>query len=100
MEAVAQGRVWTGKQALAHGLVDKLGGLEVCHSLIKASIFTRCFKDAIKAAKTLANIPETATPFVQIFPKKSLKPLLKPPKNRDEADSYHPANHCTFTNTQ
>ncbi len=28
VEAVAQGRVWTGKQALEHKLVDKLGGLE------------------------------------------------------------------------
>jgi protease-4 len=28
LEAVAQGRVWTGVQALEHGLVDELGGLE------------------------------------------------------------------------
>lgn len=28
VHAVAQGRVWTGEQALAHGLVDELGGLE------------------------------------------------------------------------
>ncbi len=28
LEAVAGGRVWTGRQALAHGLVDELGGLE------------------------------------------------------------------------
>jgi ClpP class serine protease len=25
---VAEGRVWTGRQALAHGLVDRLGGIE------------------------------------------------------------------------
>ena len=29
VHAVAQGRVWTGEQALAHGLVDELGGLDV-----------------------------------------------------------------------
>ncbi|MEZ4699566.1 MAG: signal peptide peptidase SppA [Rhodothermales bacterium] len=29
VDKVAQGRVWTGKQALAVGLVDELGGLEV-----------------------------------------------------------------------
>jgi protease IV len=29
VHAVAQGRVWTGEQALEHGLVDELGGLEV-----------------------------------------------------------------------
>jgi protease-4 len=28
IEAVAQGRVWTGRQALDNGLVDRLGGLE------------------------------------------------------------------------
>lgn len=28
VHAVAQGRVWTGEQALEHGLVDELGGLE------------------------------------------------------------------------
>jgi protease IV len=29
VEAVAQGRVWTGQEALAKGLVDRLGGLDV-----------------------------------------------------------------------
>jgi len=28
VEAIAQGRVWTGQQALANGLVDELGGLD------------------------------------------------------------------------
>jgi ClpP class serine protease len=28
VEAVAQGRVWTGRAALQHGLIDQLGGLE------------------------------------------------------------------------
>lgn len=28
IDTIGQGRVWTGNQALAHGLVDKLGGLE------------------------------------------------------------------------
>ncbi|MBA4175054.1 MAG: signal peptide peptidase SppA [Leptothrix sp. (in: Bacteria)] len=28
IDAVAQGRVWAGKDALGHGLVDRLGGLE------------------------------------------------------------------------
>jgi protease-4 len=28
LRAVARGRVWTGADALAHGLVDRLGGLE------------------------------------------------------------------------
>jgi len=40
MEALAQGRVWTGEQAHASGLVDKLGGLDA----------------AIQAAKHLAAV--------------------------------------------
>jgi len=42
IHAIAQGRVWTGKQAAANGLVDKLGGLEA----------------AIACAKRMARIPE------------------------------------------
>jgi len=42
VHAVAQGRVWTGKQAHAHGLVDQIGGLH----------------DAIQAAAELADIDD------------------------------------------
>ncbi len=35
IDAVAQGRVWTGKQALELGLVDELGGLETALSIAK-----------------------------------------------------------------
>ena len=42
VDAVAQGRVWTGTDALAHGLVDELGGYDA----------------AVKSAAQLANLPE------------------------------------------
>jgi protease-4 len=42
IDAVAQGRVWDGRAALGHGLVDGLGGLG----------------DAVKAAATRAKLPE------------------------------------------
>jgi protease-4 len=42
---VAQGRVWTGKQALERGLVDALGGLQ----------------EAVVTAKQLANLDEQAS---------------------------------------
>ena len=35
IHAVAQGRVWTGRQALQHGLVDALGGLDAAVDLAK-----------------------------------------------------------------
>ena len=36
VHAVAQGRVWTGRQAKAHGLVDELGGLRRAVDIAKA----------------------------------------------------------------
>jgi protease-4 len=35
IDAVAQGRVWTGRQAREHGLVDELGGLDAAVDLAK-----------------------------------------------------------------
>jgi len=35
IDAVAQGRVWTGSDALQHGLVDRLGGMDVALDLAK-----------------------------------------------------------------
>ena len=35
VEAVAQGRIWTGRQALDNGLVDQLGGLDVALDLAR-----------------------------------------------------------------
>ena len=44
IDAVAQGRVWTGAQAKDRGLIDRVGS----------------FDDAVQAAKTRAKLPETA----------------------------------------
>jgi len=40
MEEVAQGRVWTGKDAASHGLIDAIGGLSraVAIAKLKAGI--------------------------------------------------------------
>ncbi len=35
VEAVAAGRVWTGRQALAHGLIDTLGGLDDAYAMAR-----------------------------------------------------------------
>jgi protease-4 len=49
IDEIANGRVWTGKQALAHGLVDELGDFDV----------------ALKAACREANLPEDGSVRVQ-----------------------------------
>lgn len=53
VEAAAQGRVWTGRQALALGLVDALGGLE----------------EAFDAAKQALGIPAGDPVYVERLPK-------------------------------
>jgi len=53
IDAIAQGRVWTGQQALERGLVDRLGS----------------YGDAIKAAKTRAKLAEdTRVEYVERAP--------------------------------
>jgi protease-4 len=44
IQAIARGRVWTGADALANGLVDELGGL----------------RDAVRIARERAGLPDTA----------------------------------------
>jgi protease IV len=51
--AAAEGRVWTGRQALEHGLIDELGGIE----------------EAFAAAKRAAQIPADEPVSVERFPK-------------------------------
>jgi protease IV len=52
IDAVARGRVWTGRQAKEHGLVDELGGLET----------------AVRIAKERANIPEDEDVQLVVYP--------------------------------
>lgn len=52
-QKLAQGRVWTGEQAVANGLADEVGGLE----------------QAIAEARKEAGMPDQATSFVDIYPR-------------------------------
>jgi protease-4 len=79
---VARGRVWTGADALAHGLVDELGGIE----------------DATAIARRRAGLPATAP--VRIYPKVSPLDRLRQPASSESpaaaaasllADSWGPA---------
>lgn len=62
VEAVAQGRVWTGADALERGLVDELGGLRA----------------AVRRAKVLAGLPEDAKVRIVNYPGSSLWEFLRP----------------------
>jgi len=53
IEALAQGRVWSGAQALKNGLIDQIGGLS----------------QAISVARALAKIPEDQEMTTVIYPK-------------------------------
>ncbi|HVG62968.1 MAG TPA: S49 family peptidase, partial [Hyalangium sp.] len=54
IQSVAKGRVWTGEDALAHKLVDALGG----------------FPKALELAREAAKLPKDAEVRVQVFPRK------------------------------
>lgn len=61
IDRIAQGRVWTGRQAKALGLVDELGGL----------------REAVAAAKRLAEIPADEEVELVIYPpRRSVYELL------------------------
>lgn len=59
MRRVARGRVWTGRQAAARGLVDGIGGLDA----------------AVADAKRLAGLPEDTA--VADYPPQRIPPLLR-----------------------
>ncbi|MFP2907060.1 signal peptide peptidase SppA [Pyxidicoccus sp. 3LFB2] len=54
LQGVAKGRVWTGEDALANGLVDALGG----------------YPKALALAKELAKLPADAKVNVEVYPRK------------------------------
>jgi protease-4 len=61
IDALAQGRVWTGRQAKQNGLVDQLGGLD----------------QAIAVAKQRAKIPADSSVELVIYPpRKSFYEIL------------------------
>ena len=67
IDQIAQGRVWTGKQAKQLGLVDELGGLE----------------RALALAKQRANIPQDAEVELVVYPpKRSIYEVLADPFGR------------------
>jgi protease-4 len=64
VEAIARGRVWTGKQALKHGLVDTLGDLH----------------DAAERARQLAEVsPKRYAPLVDVTVPKHTHPAQASP---------------------
>ncbi|HEY2315106.1 MAG TPA: signal peptide peptidase SppA [Streptosporangiaceae bacterium] len=81
---VARGRVWTGADALAHGLVDELGGVD----------------RAAAIARRRAGLPDSAP--LRVFPRVHPLDRLRPPASSESrgataasllADSWGPAGH-------
>lgn len=78
---VAKGRIWTGEDAKAFGLVDELGGFPLALSLTKAA----------------AGIAETADVQLEVFPRKktSLRQLLLERLFEEEDDEIDPESPTT-----
>ena len=62
LEPIAQGKVWTGRQALERKLVDELGGLN----------------DGLKKARELAGLAESAPVLEVRGPRRTVPPLAAP----------------------
>ncbi|MBV9815293.1 MAG: S49 family peptidase, partial [Alphaproteobacteria bacterium] len=60
VEAVAKGRVWSGEDAKARGLVDELGGYSV----------------ALRLAREVASLPADAPFTLTVFPREETLPEL------------------------
>jgi protease-4 len=71
VEKIAKGRIWTGTQALEHGLVDELGGLET----------------AIASAKGLAGIDPGDGVRLVVFPRERSLPVPESKEGSDPIDS-------------
>ncbi|MGB3482410.1 MAG: signal peptide peptidase SppA [Mycobacterium sp.] len=74
VDAVARGRVWTGVDALEHGLVDELGGL----------------RTAIRRAVALAGFDEDAEVTLASYPGSSLLDALRPKASSQPAAASLP----------
>jgi protease-4 len=74
VDAVARGRVWTGADALEHGLVDELGGL----------------RTAIRRAAVLAGFDEDAEVTIASYPGSSLLDMLRPKQSSQPAAASLP----------
>ena len=72
IERVAQGRVWTGRDAQTHGLVDELGGLSA----------------ALAAARTRARLPDLAPVAVLRAPPWSRIPPLPLPRSAAATEEH------------
>jgi protease IV len=82
VEAVARGRVWTGADALEHGLVDELGGL----------------RTAVRRAKVLAGLDEDDKVRIISYPGSSLWEFLRPrPSSQPAATSLPDALGALIT---
>ena len=74
VEAVARGRIWTGADALDHGLVDELGGLRA----------------AVRRAKVLAGLDEDAKIRLVGYPGSSVWDFLRPQPSSQPAAASLP----------
>lgn len=82
VEAVARGRIWTGADALEHGLVDELGGL----------------RTAMRRAKVLAGLDEDDKVRIVGYPGSSLWEFLRPrPSSQPAAASLSDALGALIT---
>ncbi|MDE2701382.1 MAG: S49 family peptidase, partial [Gemmatimonadota bacterium] len=75
VHAVAKGRIWTGEDAKAHGLVDELGGMKTAMRLIREALELEA-----DASLNLVVFPKEKTLIEQVMEKGLIRTL-----SRDDA---------------
>ena len=75
VDAIAQGRVWTGKQALEKGLVDELGNLDaaIAHAATLANITDYGVKNYPRYKKDFEDAFSGGFPFMKVNTKKIIE---------------------------
>ena len=71
VHAVAKGRIWTGEDAKAHGLVDELGGMKTAMRLIRETLEL----EADAASLNLVVFPKEKTLIEQVMEKGLIRTL-------------------------
>jgi protease-4 len=85
LKKIAGGRVWTGRQALANGLIDELGSLD----------------DAVKAAAKLGGLGDEKLPELLVLPKAKtfIESLMENGAGASAADAEAAAGLATLLRT-
>ena len=93
IDAIAQGRVWTGKQAKQLGLVDELGGLDRALAIAKqrAKLAPDSEVELVVYPGTQVDLRHREEPVRQLGADRRARRAARDPRSARAADAHGPA---------